>query len=758
MSSQLQSFEFESAPETSPGSNSQFAFPWRRKGLISLCVAIGIVLGLLYYFQKSPVYESTAQILIMEESSQLPVESLEVSMSSDEIHKMLIQSDEVIANAVKSGDLAKLPSLAEATSPERAIVRALSVDPVAASATTGKVLIDLAYQSTSQADCQLILTAVIDAYREFLADMTSDVSQDAVKLIKKAKDDLEKKIAESRARYRATQEDSQLILTNEDGLNIHETEALRLHQRISELETENKRLAAQIRSFKDDPNSGRREILNLILAQLGASEVKMGVDGVNDDGVAPRELIPFKLDELELLDKYGEEHPKVVAIQERIQLLNRLLTPTAQEAEDYAKLYIDSLRKTIQINELELAEVRRDYKGKLKEAQRMISSEFEAQTFQDDIARQTRFFDAVVSRLEEINLFQGRRESAIKPVNRPTIARQIAPDVTRVMLISLVLGLFSGLGLAYVADEADRRFRSPEEIRDDFGVPVIGHIPDIHNPDIVENEETRRELCAIDEPDGAVSEAYRAVRTALYFSARGGGHQIIQVTSASPGDGKTTLAANLAVSIADSGKRVLLVDADLRKPRVHRVFGVMNKIGVCEVLSGEAELPDAVQESEVDNLSLLLCGTRPTNPAELLTSRRFAELLEFMRPRYDMIIVDTPPALVVTDALNVAPRTDGVLMVMKLTKNARQGGKKTLEELQEVGSKVLGVIVNGVGGRHGYGTNNYSQYRYWYGTAYGYGNGYKYRYGKGNGYGYRDSLAEVEADELTEHHRGNGHT
>lgn len=244
---------------------------------------------------------------------------------------------------------------------------------------------------------------------------------------------------------------------------------------------------------------------------------------------------------------------------------------------------------------------------------------------------------------------------------------------------------------------------------------------------IAANHSMQPELRAVFEPRGQIAEAYRAVRTSLYFSARGGGQSVIQVTSPNPGDGKSTLAGNLAVSVANSGKRVLLLDADFRRPRCHKVFGVDNTVGVTAMIDGDFELADVIQQTEIENLSILPCGRRPPNPSELLTSRKFSDLLEVLREQYDLIIVDTPPVLAVTDPLNVAPRVDGVIVVLRLTKSARASSQQTLEALEEVGAKVLGVVVNGVGGGQTY-------------SAYGYGKKYGPRYG--GAYGYRDKISK----------------
>jgi capsular exopolysaccharide synthesis family protein len=219
--------------------------------------------------------------------------------------------------------------------------------------------------------------------------------------------------------------------------------------------------------------------------------------------------------------------------------------------------------------------------------------------------------------------------------------------------------------------------------------------------------------------------------------------KVIQVTSPYPGDGKTTLAANLSVSMADSGKRILLLEADFRRPRIHKYFALSNTQGVSSVINGTAVISEVVQATVVKNLWAMPCGPKPHNPSDLLTSPQFKELLDTVREQYDFVIVDSPPILAVTDSSVVAPRVDAVLIIMRLTNHAREGGTRAVEVLNGLGARILGVVVNGIGRSHGYGYRNYA-YRYG-GNRYGYqyrGYSLGYRGGNGDGYYYSDSLPE----------------
>ena len=253
-------------------------------------------------------------------------------------------------------------------------------------------------------------------------------------------------------------------------------------------------------------------------------------------------------------------------------------------------------------------------------------------------------------------------------------------------------------------------------------------------------------------PKSVEAEAYRGVRTQLYFSTQGAGHQVIQITSPNPGDGKSTLAANLAVSIAQSGKRVILMDCDFRKPRVHKIFHIDKPdVGLAAVITGDCDLGTAIRTSEIENLFILPCGPRPQNPAELLTSPEFQTVIDQLRALYDFVIIDTPPVLAVSDPAVVAPRVDGVLLVFRMTKKARPTAERAREQLAALGANVLGVIVNGTG------RSKEDGYGYGYGYNYGYGYQYQYQYEYEYADNYTDdnndspsSYGEMERPELPE--------
>jgi capsular exopolysaccharide synthesis family protein len=276
--------------------------------------------------------------------------------------------------------------------------------------------------------------------------------------------------------------------------------------------------------------------------------------------------------------------------------------------------------------------------------------------------------------------------------------------------------------LAYLGEITDKGFRTAEEIRRRLGLPVIGHIP-LLTPDAASRDKVQAGepaldpyLCACHRPKSVEAEAYRAVRTALYFSTHGAGHSVFQVTSPDKGDGKSTLVTNLAVCMAQSGKKTIVIDADLRRPRLHRMFAQVAPCGLADVIAGRVAWRDAVRAGPVPNLFILPCGPVPSNPAELLTSPAFQALLDEVRAEYDFVLVDTPPLLAVTDPCVVAPRVDGVILTLRLSKKSGPQAERAREILSSLGVNVVGVVVNGVTTRSGAARYGGGQYEYIYGS------------------------------------------
>jgi len=279
------------------------------------------------------------------------------------------------------------------------------------------------------------------------------------------------------------------------------------------------------------------------------------------------------------------------------------------------------------------------------------------------------------------------------------------PNIPRNLGFGFVLGLSTGIGLAFLLEGIDNTVRTPEQAQAISGLPSLGMIPlgSKNNSEsnsrglaVAPSKETV-ELITQSRPQSQMAEAYRALRTSLLLTSVGAPPKIILITSALPQEGKTTTSVNTATVLAQKGTRVLLIDADLRRPSIHKALGLGPRIGLSNVLTGGAVLPEAiVRSSLLPNLFALPAGTPPPNPAELLASAQMVEVLAELRQHYDHIVVDTPPTLSVTDAVVLSTRADAVVLVIRCGQTTKPALRRSREILAQVNARVAGVLLNAV--------------------------------------------------------------
>jgi succinoglycan biosynthesis transport protein ExoP len=277
----------------------------------------------------------------------------------------------------------------------------------------------------------------------------------------------------------------------------------------------------------------------------------------------------------------------------------------------------------------------------------------------------------------------------------------VEPRPLRTGLIALGVGLLLGLIVAFLRDYFDDTLRTKEDLdHASGGVPVLALIPSVPNW----RDRSKPVLESVAHPHSAVSEAYRTLRTSLAFAAIGHRVRIIQVTSSTSGEGKTTTAANLAVTLARTGKRVVLVDCDLRRPRVHEFFGLDNKIGFASVLIGEINVVEALHPIPgVIGLNVLPAGPPPPNPSELLSAKAARQLLDTMAEVADFVVVDSPPLLPVADSVTLAGYADATVLLVTARATTRRSLHRSLELLQQVDAPLEGILFNRVGREATYG-------------------------------------------------------
>jgi non-specific protein-tyrosine kinase len=287
----------------------------------------------------------------------------------------------------------------------------------------------------------------------------------------------------------------------------------------------------------------------------------------------------------------------------------------------------------------------------------------------------------------------GGGAEVVTPATVPT--KPVRPNPARDMTLGVIVGALLGVALAFLFEQVDDRIKSRSDLDRAVGsgIPLLGAIPTV--PDWRRSSDA--ECVSLTAPRSPAAEAYRSLRTSVQFAVLDKPMSSLLVTSASPGEGKSATVANLAVSMARTGRRVVVVDCDLRRPRIHEFFGLGNEVGVTSVMIGDLPLSEALQEvPEVPGLSLLGSGPLPPNPSELLSLRRFTELIATITASGALVLFDSPPLIPITDAAVVSARVDQVILVVSAGITSRRALRQSIDTLRQIDVPIAGVVMNRV--------------------------------------------------------------
>ena len=344
------------------------------------------------------------------------------------------------------------------------------------------------------------------------------------------------------------------------------------------------------------------------------------------------------------------------------------------------------------------------------------SSDADKERFDSKVAQYREIYSNLLQSYESVRLSEAQTISSVVQIEQASIpTTPVRPDIFRNTLQAALVGLVLAAGVIIAREVLDNTLKTPDEVTRQLGLPVLGVI----------NHYQAKEgnLIAEEHPRSPTAEAFRTLRTNVSFASVDRPLTTILVTSAEPGEGKSTVAANLAVVLAQNGRRVTLMDCDLRHPTLHRRFGLNNRQGMSRLFFQPTErLNGSSQLTRIDKLSLIATGQLPPNPAELLGSQRMQTILQMAQEQSDVIVIDTPPTLAVTDASVLAPVVDGVILVVQPGKTHVSAARQTVEQLRRVNANLLGVVLNNLdvrSSRYGYRYpyyRNYSAYQKYYGS------------------------------------------
>jgi polysaccharide biosynthesis transport protein len=431
----------------------------------------------------------------------------------------------------------------------------------------------------------------------------------------------------------------------------------------------------------------------------------------NDDSTQ-KNLTAWELQLSTLQHEYADNHPAV-------QRAKMMVTELEQELAKSDQQLVDGYTANLKQKYFESLERKSSLKKEFDEQQKAVkdlnSTAVQEAKLEDDVKQGQRMCDSLDGRIKEMSVMQSStalNTTVVEPAAAPLSPNK--PYRGRILIASMALGVLFGFGYAWVGEHTDRRFHTPEEVQSTLGLPVFAVIPHMSRATA-----SHGRLVQLD-PMSPVAEAFRSLRTAINFAVPVEKTKTLLITSPTAGDGKSTVVSNLAIAMAQAGRKVLVLDADFRRPNQHKIFDIDETIGLSSVLAGTNTLENAIRRVNVDRVDVLPCGPLPANPSEILNSEMFKELLAQITEKYDNVIVDSPPVTAVTDARILAAMCDGTMLVVRAGKTTQRVAENACDALMSVGGSMHGMIVNDVSPR---ALRNGYQYGYGYRTGVGRANG-----------------------------------
>jgi len=802
--SQTQSVVNEAPPT---GQVDILRLAWRNKVLLVLGMIAGLGWGYYQHIQAPVSYISAANIQIVEPvAAALPVKGLEAGRERRSLadESEVMRSEGTLKRAAELGALSETPQFSGWNVESIAASLAnpysgLKIAPFGSGGPSSSIF-RISYQGSDPVSSQRIVQSVVDSYADHLQSQYSSVGKETLELIQSARNEVLARLESLERDFDAFRQSSPLVIRDGQTASIHRENAENFLSQKQSLIVRKMQLETTLRIARDSI-AAKEPIESVLMAISGSmlvsandptaaaavleersttakvQQIQQEARLLPSEAMRESRLLPLEIEYNNLQQQFGTLHPAVRSLKTQVDLvrasidrmekseaeyktkLNEIIESTPNGAQSVGVDPMASIRRSLDLRLLALSQqltaveqeievFDKAYTFEMNIAKSENAAEMEVARFTREIARQQSLYDRIVARLDEINIVAEAGALKVFPLQTAKRGSQITPPISKSLATGGFFGLLLAGALAYLKEVSDKSYRSAEQIAEHLGMPVIGHVPVVKPETRLAKESGSgmdASLISFYRPKSQTSEAFKALRTALYFSNRSSDYKVLQVTSPTPGDGKSTVAANLAISMAQSGKSVVLIDSDLRRPRVQKLFGIENEKGLAWLLSQLPKNPppelvkellaEVIVESSADNLSVIGAGARPDNPSELLSSTQFDTLMNVLRDLFDLVIVDSPPLLAVTDPSTLASRVDGVLLVVRLKKNAKPVAARASRMLETLEANVIGVVVNGVGSRSAKGYGKYADTDGYYnrGRYYQYGYGYSYgsyAYGK----------------------------
>jgi len=696
----------------------------KRRNSVLTFFSVLVVIVSIGTFTTTPVYMATTRVLIDRENQYMPnINALYTDFYSEDYYHTqyeLIRSGAVAAKVVKNLNLQNNPefnpaarrsngsalselfgmlknifvttkNIPEGKIPDvpllvlaKQIQGGLRVEPVKNSR-----MVNISYEYHDPNLAAAIANGIANAYVEQVLDIKMGTAKHAVEWMSKKIEEQKKLLEESQRALQEYMKDKDIVeLENKEALTPQKLQSLSSQLVMAE----NKRKEAEA-------------LYSQVKELTGNLAGALTVPAIAGDPVMQSlrtEEIKIEKDVMEMSKKYGEKHPQMIRLKEDLRAVQDRMSSEA-------KRIITSIRNEYELARAREAGLRSSLAQGKGEALSLSEKSIQYGVLKREVESNQQIYDALLKRIKETSLIEEVKSFNIYIVDMAEVPKSpIRPKRFLNVLLSVIVGLFGGVAIAFFLEYVDNTFKRPDDVEEKLSLPLLGVIPSFNKA----GSDERLETITHTNQKSTFSETYRTLRTSILLSTVEPVKSVV-VTSSLEDEGKTTTAINLAIALAQMEKMVLLVDADLRKPKIHNVFGSENSIGLSSFLARQV-VRDMIKTSPIPHLSVITSGPLPPNPSELLGSQRMKEFLNIVNEKFDIVIFDTAPLVTVTDTTILSNVVDGTVMVIRSGKTTFEVAKRGAKLLRDINAKILGVVLNGV-------DTEREGYKYLYPYSYQYG-------------------------------------
>jgi succinoglycan biosynthesis transport protein ExoP len=694
----------------------------KRKWLVIGCLATIFSVVAIASLKMTPIYEARGTIAVNKPDTSLnfqntPTFSVDYFDPTElETEVRILQSDLLALQVVRELNMDRRPefggkSLSESSGSLDLAPDPLQVDPARASAMIGGFkgglrvalspnsrIIEVSYRSSDPQLAANVVNTLMQTYVENNFKARFESTMQASDWLQKQLVDMQMKVETSQEKLVRYQKDHE-ILGIDDKSNIITSKLDELNRELTVAESERMNKEAFYRMVE----SGDADAIAAGTGAAAAGGLAADADVSADSGLLETlrsKQVDLNIQAADLNTQFGPAYPRLA------QINNQLKEIDTQIQREMKK--ITSKVRGQYMTALQRENMLRDALERQKqEANKLNESAIEYNMLKRDAETYRTLYEGIQQKLKEAGVSAGLKSNNFRIIDAARAPMgPIEPNIPRNLLFAFVLGSATGVGLAFLLEGLDNTIRTTDQAAMISGLSPLGMIPlgsksarEGPNPKrlVIASSKESVELVTQVRPQSQMAESYRALRTSLLLSNLGSPPKVIMVTSALPQEGKTTTSINCAVVLAQKGVRVLLIDADLRRPSIHKTLGLGPRTGLSNVLTGSTTLEQAITRTAVlPNLYVLPAGTPPPNPAELLASANMRDVLNKLSQEYDHVVVDTPPSLSVTDAVVLSPRADAVVLVIRSGQTTKQALRRSRDILAQVNAKVVGVLLNAV--------------------------------------------------------------